>query len=113
MSIERSQPLFSVGEVAILQPPHSSAKAYWGMETTILSRVWSDSHEDAFAENSAGWSYGTDIPAPPPSSEPRHQHMRWIWSEYDLRKKLDPGMEFDELMSELHTPLHIFDVEVV
>jgi len=29
--MEQTKPLFEIGEIAILQPPHYSAKAYWGI----------------------------------------------------------------------------------
>ena len=110
--MDRTKPLFSIGEVAILQPPHSSAKAYWGMETVILRRSWGSSHEDAFGESHTGWSYETDIKAPPPSSEPRHQHDRWVWCEYDLRKKYKSGDDFKTLIKKLSTPLEITEVSL-
>jgi len=42
---------FWVGEVAILQPPHPSAKHLWGVETTILEGYWSGGGEDAMGRN--------------------------------------------------------------
>lgn len=47
------------------------------------------------------WSYQTDIPAPPPTDLPEDQHTHWIWCEYDLRKKCDPGEDFEMLMTTL------------
>lgn len=95
------EPKFAVGEVAILQPPHPSAKAYWSMETTVLEIFWSDNVEDALHGMHSGWSYRTDIPAPPPTDLPEDQHDGWIWAEYDLKKKYEPGQDFHDLMEEL------------
>ena len=50
-------------EFAILQPPHPSARSYWGKETTILANIWSDNVEDALHGVHSGWSYLIDIPA--------------------------------------------------
>ena len=94
-------PKFRIGEVAILQPPHPSAKSYWGMETTVLEIFWVENVEDAVHGMHSGWSYQTDIPAPPPTDLPEDQHDGWIWAEYDLKKKYDPGQDFSELMEEL------------
>lgn len=96
-----SEPRFRVGEVAILQPPHPSARSYWGAETTILSVLWTENSEDAMHGVSSGWCYQTDIPAPPPTDLPEDQHLNWVWAEYDLRKKYDPGTDYEEMMSEM------------
>ncbi len=93
------EPKFRVGEVAILQPPHPSAKAYWGLETTILSVIWSENVEDAIYGIFSGWSYQTDIPAPPPTDLPEDQHDGWVWAEYDLRKKYEKGDDFEQFIS--------------
>ena len=95
------EPKFQIGEVAILQPPHPSARAYWGMETTVLEIVWADNVEDALYGVNSGWSYRTDIPAPPPTDLPEDQHDGWIWAEYDLKKKYEPGSDFSDLMKAL------------
>ncbi len=109
--MEQSKPLFEVGEVAILQPPHPSAKAYWGMETVIRKRIWGDQHQDAFGGKRSGWSYETDIPAPPPTNEPCHRYKRWIWCEYDLRKKYTAGDEFKTLIKDLKSPVDVNEIE--
>ena len=103
--METTKPLFEIGEVAILQPPHPSAKAYWGMETTILNRKWSADSADAFSGNYTGWNYLTDISAPPPTDDPADQTNDWVWCEYDLRKKYDAGKDFESLMDELDEPI--------
>ena len=108
--MENTNPFFEVGEVVILQPPHPSAKKYWGIEAVVLRRRWSRNSEDAFGGYRSGWSYETDIPAPPPSDAPHHQHNRWVWCEYDLRKKYDAGMDFKILKEELNTPMEIENV---
>ena len=92
---------FSVGEIAILQPPHPSAKHLWGTETTILQVLWSGGGEDAMGRNSPKWSYLTDVPAPPPTDLPEDQHSGWVWCEYDLRKKQQPGESFETMMERL------------
>lgn len=99
MSIPK--PKFSVGEVAILQPPHPSAKAYWGQETTIIEVIWLTEGEDAMGVESCGWYYETDIPAPPATDLPEDQHLHWVWSEYDLKKRYQPGQDFESLMESL------------
>ncbi len=99
--MKRQYPKFQVGEVAILQPPHPSARAYWGKETIILQVFWSEGVDDAIHGTHSGWSYQTDIPAPPPTDLPEDQHDGWVWAEYDLRKKFDPGEGFEELMAEM------------
>jgi len=99
--MNRPQPKFSVGEVAILQPPHPSARHYWGQETTVHRIVWLSMVEDAMNGMGSGWGYETDIAAPPATDLPEDQHDEWLWAEYDLRKKHDPGMDFDELMAQL------------
>ena len=109
--MEQTRPRFEIGETAILQPPHPSAKAFWGVETVILSRSWGIS-EDAFGERHTGWSYETDIQAPPPSVEHRHQHLSWVWCEYDLRKKYDAGDDFKTIIKQLKTPLELTELEV-
>jgi hypothetical protein len=48
------------------------------------------------------WDYETDIPAPPPTDLPEDQHDHWIWCEYDLRKKHDPGIDFEDLLADLN-----------
>ena len=98
---ERRPPYFSVGEVAILQPPHPSAKHLWGTETTVLEVFWSGGGEDAMGQNSPKWSYLTDVPAPPPTDLPEDQHDGWVWCEYDLRKKQQPGESFEAMMERL------------
>ena len=98
-----TQPKFRVGEVAILQPPHPSARHLWGQETTILAiQAPSSNNEDAMGFSGNEWSYQTDIPAPPPTDLPEDQHNHWIWCEYDLRKKYDPGIDFEELIGMLN-----------
>lgn len=99
--MNRPEPKFKIDEVAILQPPHPSARSYWGMETTVLNIYWIENTEDAVYGIHSGWSYQTDIPAPPPTDLPEDQHDYWLWSEYDLKKKYDPGIDFSELMEEL------------
>ncbi len=99
--MSRPNPKFQAGEVAILQPPHPSARSYWGQETTIFRVVWSVNVDDAMNGVHTGWSYHTDIPAPPPTDLPEDQHDRWIWSEYDLKKKYDRGEDFEDLIAEL------------
>ena len=96
--MNKPTPKFQVGEVAILQPPHPSAKAYWGLETTILRIVWLEEVEDAVHGMHSGWSYQTDIPAPPPTDLPEDQHDGWIWAEYDLKKKYDSGEKFENII---------------
>jgi hypothetical protein len=96
-----SRPNFSIGEVAILQPPHPSACHLWGQETTILQIFWNESAEDAMGGNRSGWSYYTDVPAPPPTDLPEDQHSNWVWCEYDLCKKYDPGESFESLIEDL------------
>ncbi|MCG8314268.1 MAG: hypothetical protein MI976_13755 [Pseudomonadales bacterium] len=95
------EPKFRIGEVAILQPPHPSARSYWGMETTVIEIIWVENVEDAVHGVHSGWSYQTDIPAPLPTDLPEDQHDGWIWAEYDLKKKHDPGQDFSELMDAL------------
>ena len=68
-------PKFRIGEVAILQPPHPSAKSYWGMETTVLEIFWVENVEDAVHGMHSGWSYQTDIPAPPPTDPASYTHL--------------------------------------
>jgi hypothetical protein len=51
------------------------------------------------------WCYQTDIPAPPPTDLPEDQHQHWIWCEYDLRKKYDPGTDFEKLVADLNLTL--------
>lgn len=99
--MNRPKPKFQIGEVAILQPPHPSARSYWGMETTILEIVWAENVEDALHGLHSGWSYQTDIPAPPPTDLPEDQHDGWIWAEYDLRKKHQPGQDFTDMIDQL------------
>lgn len=65
--------------------------------------VWSEDVEDAIYGVSSGWSYQTDIPAPPPTDLPEDQHDGWIWAEYDLRKKHDGGNGFEDLMAEMQS----------
>ena len=71
------------------------------METTIFRVVWSVNVDDAMRGTNTGWSYQTDIPAPPPTDLPEDQHGNWIWSEYDLKKKYDRGEDFEDLIAEL------------
>ncbi len=99
--MSKPEPKFKIDEVAILQPPHPSARSYWGMETTVLGVIWAENVEDAVHGLHSGWSYQTDIPAPPPTDLPEDQHDGWIWSEYDLKKKYEPGQDFADLMEEL------------
>jgi hypothetical protein len=103
--MSRPAPKFAVGEIAILQPPHPSARAYWGEETTIIRLYWMTNGEDAMRGRSYGWYYETDIPAPPPTDLPEDQHKKWIWSEYDLKKKYEPGMDYESLIEELNNSL--------
>jgi hypothetical protein len=49
----------------------------------------------------SGWSYQTDVPAPPPTDLPEDQHDHWVWCEYDLKKKYDGGDDFKEVMRKL------------
>ena len=98
---DQPQAKFNVGEVAILQPPHPSARHLWGQETTILELHWSDGVEDAMGGYSSGWAYFTDVAAPPPTDLPEDQHDGWLWCEYDLKKKYDPGEDFHTLMESL------------
>ena len=91
-------PKFRIGEVAVLQPPHPSARHLWGQETTVLRIVWSQGGEDAMGWQKGGWNYETDIPAPPPTDLPEDQHLHWIWCEYDLRKKYDPGENLQSII---------------
>jgi len=98
---ERPRPYFSIGEIAILQPPHPSAKHLWGEETTILEIYWSGGGEDAMGRDTPKWTYLTDIPAPPPTDLPEDQHANWLWCEYDLRKKQQPGESFETMMERL------------
>ena len=100
-----SEPKFCVGEVAILQPPHPSARHLWGQETTILEVFWGESSEDAMGGVRSGWSYQTDVMAPPPTDLPEDQHSHWLWCEYDLKKKYDSGGEFSTLMQEINEEL--------
>jgi hypothetical protein len=100
--MSRPKPKFQVGEVAILQPPHPSARSYWGQETTVLRVVWMEDVDDAMHGTHSGWTYETDIPAPPPTDLPEDQHDFWIWAEYDLRKKYDRGKGYEELLDELN-----------
>ena len=99
--MNKPKPNFQVGELAILQPPHPSARRYWGQETTILHVFWTENVDDAMLGIHSGWSYQTDIPAPPPTDLPEDQHNGWIWAEYDLKKKYDPGAGFNDLIAEL------------
>ena len=103
----QSKPHFSIGEVAILQPPHPSAKHLWGQETTILQIFWNEGADDAMGGKVAGWSYYTDVPAPPPTNLPEDQHPNWVWCEYDLRKKHDPGDDFESIVEDMK-----YDTEV-
>ena len=97
--MSRPEPKFRIGEVAILQPPHPSARSYWGLETTGLRVFWSENVEDAIHGMFSGWSYQTDIPAPPPTDLPEDQHDGWVWAEYDLKKKYDAGDGFEDLLA--------------
>lgn len=98
-------PRFSVGEIAILQPPHPSARHLWGQETTVLAIHWSEHSEDAMGGRRSGWGYYTDVPAPPPTDLPEDQHDGWLWCEYDLKKRYDAGDGFEALMEVLKTEL--------
>ncbi len=104
---EPTKPHFSIGEVAILQLPHPSAKHLWGQETTILQIFWNDGAEDAMGGNRSGWSYFTDVPAPPPTSLPEDQHANWVWCEYDLKKKYDPGEDYESIIEELEVTIKV------
>ena len=99
--MNRSKPKFQAGEVALLQPPHPSASSYWGRETTIFEVIWIEDVDDAIHGVHSGWSYQTDIAAPPPTDLPEDQHDGWIWAEYDLKKKYDSGTAFNDLLAEL------------
>lgn len=101
--MSRPKPKFQAGEVTILQPPHPSAKSYWGQETTVLCVIWSENVEDAIHGLHSGWSYQTDIPAPPPTDLPEDQHNDWIWAEYDLKKKYESGEDFSGFIEELRS----------
>ena len=96
-----SRPYFNIGEVAILQPPHPSAQHLRGQETVILDVMWGEGSEDAMGNNESHWSYYTDIAAPPPTDLPEDQHDNWVWCEYDLRKKYEPGVDYETLIEEL------------
>ena len=97
------KPKFSIGEVAILQPPHPSARHLWGTETTILAIYPSIDGEDAMGNTLNIWSYDTDVSAPPPTDLPEDQHAHWLWCEYDLKKKYQPGLGYEELLAALST----------
>ncbi len=99
--MSRSEPKLQAGGVAILQPAHPSASRDWGQETTFLQVVWIEGVDDAMHGIHSGWSYQTDIEAPPPTDLPEDQHNGWIWAEYDLKKKYDSGTAFDDLIAEL------------
>lgn len=92
-------PKFSISEVAILQPPHPSARHLWGQETTILRMFWSRGGNDAMGGFAPHWCYETDVTAPPPSDLPEDQHDGWVWCEYDLRKKHKAGEDFASVMA--------------
>ena len=99
---EHYKPFFDIGDVAILQPPHPTARYLWGTETTILQIFWNDSAEDAMGGHLSGWSYYTDVQAPPPTDLPEDQHNNWVWCEYDLKKKHAQGdCSFEDLMEEI------------
>ena len=109
--MEQTKPLFEIGETAILQPPHHSAKAYWGMETVIFQRSWSGPHKDIFGNQCQGcWMYKTDIEAPPPTNNLLDKLRSWIWCEYDLRKKYDAGEDFKTLVKNLKKPLKVTEL---
>ena len=99
--MSKPEPKFEIGEVVILHPPHPSAASYRGMETMVVDIIWANDVEDAMHGTHSGWSYQTDIPAPPPTDLPEDQHDGWIWAEYDLKKKHEPGQDFSDLMEEL------------
>ena len=99
--MNKPAPKFQMGEVAILQPPHPSASSYWGRETIIFEVIWIEDVDDAMHGVHSGWSYQTDIAAPPPTELPEDQHSGWVWAEYDLRKKYDAGTDFEDLIIEL------------
>lgn len=99
--MDQRAPYFNVGEIAILQPPHPSAKHLWGVETTVLEILWSEGGEDAMGRDSPKWSYLTDVQAPPPTDLPEDQHDGWVWCEYDLRKKQQPGETFEAMIERL------------
>jgi hypothetical protein len=101
-----TQPKYRVGKVAILQPPHPSARHLWGQETTIMRIIHSSSRgEDAMGFTGNEWNYQTDLPAQPPTDLPEDQHDHWVWCEYDLRKKHDPGVDFEDLIAHLNLTL--------
>ena len=101
-----TQPKYRVGEVVILQPPHPSARHLWGQETTVERILRASTRgEDAMGFCGNEWSYRTDIPAPPPTDLPEDQHNHWIWCEYDLRKKYDPGIGLEDLIANLNLTL--------
>ena len=52
-------------------------------------------------QKSAGYCYLTDIPAPPPTDLPEDQHDGWVWCEYDLKKKHDPGEALENILEEI------------
>ena len=96
---QRPEPYFKVGEVCILQPPHPSARHLWGKETTVKEVTWRQHrNNDAMGLKEPGYNYETDIPAPPPSNSPEDQLINWVWCEYDLRKKYDPGDSFEDIL---------------
>lgn len=102
---DQRPPYFSIGEVAILHPPHPSAQHLRGVETTILEIYWSGDGEDAMGRNSPKWTYLTDVPAPPATDLPEDQHENWLWCEYDLRKKHQPGESFESMMEQLSSAI--------
>lgn len=101
MTIQR-KPFFNVGEVCILQPPHPSARHLWGVETTVLKIIWNaDRFEDAMGVREPGYCYLTDVDVPPPTDLPEDQHDGWVWCEYDLKKKHDPGQAFESILQDI------------
>jgi hypothetical protein len=46
-------------------------------------------------------------PILPPTDLPEDQHLAWVWCEYDLRKKYDPGSDFEKLMADLSQTLEV------
>lgn len=104
--MNKRPPYFEVGEVCILQPPHPSAKHFWGQETTVQRVIWRDYKEyDAMGGFGPGYSYETDIPAPPISDDDKYKDVNWLWCEYDLKKKYKPGDSIEETLEQLEDVL--------
>jgi hypothetical protein len=103
--MKQTRPLYRVGEVVILQPVLPMDEACWGMETTILQRHWATHCDADTGDLLWGWSYKTDVPPPEPTELPPEIDLDgdwvWQWSERDLRKKHQAGMDFNLLMEQM------------